>query len=99
MKGLRAFVGHSFRDKDQGLVRIFLDHFSVIAKSHNGFSWDHAEAAHPGSLSEKVLTKMRGKNVFIGICTQAERAIDDAVLSPTFFRRSYVKERDLEWKT
>jgi hypothetical protein len=80
MQGLRAFVGHSFGDQDRALVSIFCEHFDNLAKAHLGFTWDHAVEAEPSPLSDKVLAKIEGKNVFIGICTRNELAIRDTSL-------------------
>lgn len=62
---------------------------------------DHAEPAEPKSLAEKVMSKIEGKNTFIGICTKRERTIDDSLLTPVrrqpAFRKA--KESDFQWKT
>lgn len=87
MPQLAAFVGHSFSDDDRDLVRRFLDFFDRVAAMGFGFSWDHAEPAEPKELSQKVREKMQGKNLFIGICTAKERAIDPAKLRPVVLQR------------
>jgi hypothetical protein len=101
MQGLRAFVGHSFSDQDKPLVSIFCEHFDNLAKAHLGFTWDHAIEAEPSPLSDKVLAKIEGKNVFIGICTKNELAIRDGSLRPTFLRKDMrsAAARDFRWKT
>jgi tetratricopeptide (TPR) repeat protein len=88
MNELKAFVGHSFSEHDKVLVGIFCEHFDNLAKAHLNFSWDHAVEAEPSPLSQKVLAKIEGKNVFIGICTRQELAIQDTALRPGVFRRS-----------
>jgi hypothetical protein len=88
MKELRAFVGHSFSELDKALVGTFCDHFENLAKANLNFSWDHAVEAEPSPLSKKVLAKIDGKNVFIGICTKSELAIRDTSLRPGFFRKN-----------
>jgi len=45
-----------------------------------GFTWDHAKAAETKDLAEKVLAKLQGKNLFIGICTSKERVVDPSAL-------------------
>ena len=80
MAELRAFVGHSFLKSDESVVRAFLDHFRTLEKAGVDFTWDHAEEAEAVPLSNKVLAKVEGKNVFIGICTKKECAIEDSKL-------------------
>jgi hypothetical protein len=101
MQGLRAFVGHSFVEHDKALVRVFCDHFDNLAKAHRGFSWDHAIEAEPSPLSDKVLAKIEGKNLFIGICTKNELAVRDSALRPAFFRKDVMSgsKQDFKWKT
>jgi hypothetical protein len=101
MQELRAFVGHSFSDQDKALVAAFLDHFKTLARVYPEFTWDHAEEeAEPSPLSDKVLAKIEGKNVFIGICTRNERAVRDALLRPALFRKNVLMANagDLQWK-
>jgi tetratricopeptide (TPR) repeat protein len=88
MSELKAFVGHSFSEHDKILVGIFCEHFDNLAKAHLNFTWDHAVEAEPSPLSQKVLAKIEGKNVFIGICTRHELAVRDASLRPGIFRKS-----------
>ena len=71
MKQLRAFVGHSFDDQDQQLVRSFQDYFDSL-KGTIDFEWDHAKRAEPRELCKKVKAKMEGKNLFIGIFTKKD---------------------------
>jgi hypothetical protein len=75
MNNISAFIGHSFANQDEAVVRIFIDYFNTIKEMGIGFTWDHAEPAEPKTLSEKVREKMRNKNVFIGICTAKEYVI------------------------
>jgi hypothetical protein len=68
MQGLRAFVGHSFVERDQELVRIFCDHFDNLKKAHLGFSWDHATEAEPSPLSDKVFGSFeQDANALLGL--------------------------------
>jgi tetratricopeptide (TPR) repeat protein len=97
MTELRAFVGHSFLKADENVVRAFLDHFRTLEKAGIDFSWDHAEEAEALPLSNKVLAKVEGKNVFIGICTRKEYAIDDSKLTP-IFSKVFGTRSDLRWK-
>ena len=101
MTGIRAFVGHSFTDNDAEVVRKFLTYFDQLSKSVLGFAWEHAEAAEPKVLAEKVISLLSGKNVFIGICTKKERAIPSTSLSKSVLRPGVLKaqERDFAWKT
>jgi hypothetical protein len=101
MTELRAFVGHSFSELDKPLVGIFCEHFDNLAKANLNFSWDHAVEAEPSPLSEKVLAKIEGKNVFIGICTKNELAIRDSFLRSGFFRKQlrFAEADKFEWKT
>ena len=98
MVEINAFVAHSFSIDDKELIGIFVEHFDSLASSLPGFRWDHAQPAEPVSVSGKVLTKIEGKNVFIGICTRNEY-----VVSPkTVFRIPFVKLiglNEIRWKT
>jgi hypothetical protein len=88
MQGLRALVGHNFSDQDKALINIFCKHFD-LRQSGRPFeiTWDHAVEAEPSALSDKVLVKIEGKNVFIGICTRNELAIRDTLLWPVFLQK------------
>ena len=100
MDGIRVFVAHSFNDEDKALVSVFVEHFENLARAYPGFSWDHAEQAEAAPLSEKVLAKIEDKNVFIGICTRSEYAVDAKHLSNIPLVKSLlVNQTNLEWKT
>jgi hypothetical protein len=101
MREIRAFVGHSFLEQDAPLVGKFLKYFSQLQNSYPNFSWDHAETAKPADLAEKVLSVIQDKNVFIGICTKKEKAIEPDLLVPIAFRPEYRKAKDVSfrWKT
>jgi len=75
MNQIAAFVGHSFADEDEGLVRKFLEFLDTIKDTGINFIWDHATKAEPKELSQKIREKMQGKKLFIGICTAKERVI------------------------
>jgi Flp pilus assembly protein TadD len=97
---IRAFVGHSFTRDDSELVRKFLDYFVQISSIVTQFSWVHAEAAEPKQLAEKVMRLIDECNVFIGICTRKEYAIDHRYRKPSYFNRILkIKESELVWKT
>ena len=81
MAKLEAFVGHSFSKEDEAVVNAFLDFFTGLQDLGIGLAWDHAEPAEPKVLSEKVKAKMVGKNLFIGICTAKEYAVQPGDLS------------------
>jgi len=93
MTELAAFVGHSFTENDSEIVRQFLKFFDRVRDMDIGFSWDHAEAAEPKVLVQKVREKMEGKNLFIGICTAKECTIDPLDLSPVLFYKKFFKGR------
>lgn len=101
MNEVRAFIGHSFLEDDAELIDKFLKYFAQLSKLHSTFTWEHAEAAEPKELRDKVLSIIADKNIFIGLCTKREAAVDASSFSPSLFRsRSYrVEEAALEWKT
>jgi hypothetical protein len=79
---IRAFVGHSFTDDDEEVVRKFLDYLDHVAKAVPQFSWVHAQWAEPKLLAEKVMSLLSDRNLFIGICTRKE-----CVATPEALRR------------
>lgn len=85
MARLSAFVGHSFLDSDGQVVDRVLKMLDSIKTLMPDFEWEHALAAEPKVLSQKVKEKMQGKNLFIGICTAKEHVIDTKLLK----RRSW----------
>jgi len=101
MQGIKAFVGHSFSEADKEVVRLFTDHFDNLTKAHGGgFTWDHAEEAEALPLSQKVLAKIQGKNVFVGICTRKERAVEQDKLRRMWLSQELkASQGDLVWKT
>jgi tetratricopeptide (TPR) repeat protein len=101
MNKVRAFVGHSFSKDDETLNKTFLDYLDQIKAMEIGFIWDHAKAAEPRQLAEKVMSLIRDRNLFIGICTKKER-----VIGPNELERCWIKRRVLgghesmfSWKT
>ena len=101
MTPIRAFVGHSFDEDDANVVRAFLDYFGQLSKTGLQFSWEHAEAAEPKILAEKVMSIISGKNVFIGICTKKEYAIAPQAIKEARIQRGHLKGNavDFHWKT
>src|SRR3954470_21855637 len=100
MHEIRAFVGHSFSTDDKAVNQVFIDHFRALEKSYPNFSWDHAEQAEPVALSQKVLEKIEGKNVFIGICTRKEAVIaPDSLTNPWYTSSLQVTPSDVAYKT
>src|SRR3989304_5705009 len=75
MKSIKAFVAHSFEERDEIVVRAFLDYFDSL-KETAGLTWDHAERAESQFISQKVKDKMEGKNLFIGIFTAKDYRIE-----------------------
>ena len=99
MTEIRAFVGHSFTKEDAEVIRKFLDYFSQISSIVSQFSWVHAEEAEPKQLAEKVITLIAECNVFIGICTRKEYAVDPVRVKSGYFGRGLNIERNaLIWK-
>src|SRR5258708_7146232 len=91
MNEIRAFIGHSFSPDDEQVVGKFLGYFTQVANLNPSFSWDHARAAEPVDLREKVLSLINGKNTFIAICTPQERAVADSDLISGWFGTSTLK--------
>jgi tetratricopeptide (TPR) repeat protein len=101
MEDIRAFVAHSFVKDDEEVVGRFLKYFDQLSNMFATFSWTHAEAAEPRMLAEKVMSLLNDRNVFIGICTRKERAIEDIALARALFPKGVfkAKEEDFRWKT
>lgn len=91
MSQLKAFVGHSFTSEDDEAVRAFLKFLDQVKDMNIGFSWEHAEPAEPKVLADKVLRLMEDKNLFIGICTSKEVAIQPDQLSRATFNKKVLK--------
>lgn len=94
MPQLSAFVGHSFLESDQLVVSKILKMLDTIANLMPDFDWDHALAAEPKLLSQKVREKMQGRNLFIGICTAKEYAIDADQLQSTWWNKKLTSKRE-----
>ncbi len=101
MTELSAFIGHGFNKYDADIVREYLEFFNSIRDMGIGFSWEHAESAEPKLLKEKVLQKMKDKNLFIGIFTKKECVIEPDKLHTMFLRKNCLKanKSDFENKT
>jgi len=101
MTDIKAFVGHSFEEGDESVVRIFLEYFDEVQKMGLGFTWDHAKEAEAKDLAEKILTKIQDKNLFIAICTRKERAVAANELKPSIlpWRWLAAAENSFTWKT
>lgn len=101
MVAINAFVAHSFTPDDEILVGKFLKYFDQLSKSEMNFSYEHAEAAEPKVLAEKVKLLLADRNVLIAICTKKERVISPNVLVKTLMPRGFLKapENEFLWKT
>lgn len=101
MNVIHAFVGHSFSEIDAAVVGKITKYLDQLAKLYPNFSWEHAEAAEPRVIDEKVLRLFASKNLFIGICTKKERVIAPGDLKDSFFssQRLYARKEDIGWKT
>ncbi len=97
MTNLRAFVGHSFSEVDETVVDVFLKFFRTLQNGIMSFDWDHALAAESRDLATKVLEKIDGKNIFIGICTRKEKILKRG---PRWHFLGFAYGRyEFEWKT
>lgn len=94
MPQLNAFVGHSFAKEDEVVVRELLTLLESIKNVMSTFTWDSAEAAEPKVLSVKVREKMKGKNLFIGICTAREQTVQ-VVQPPALLARWFLPQTQL----
>jgi tetratricopeptide (TPR) repeat protein len=101
MSIVRAFVGHSFTEGDKTLNDTFLEYLDQIKKMGIGFTWEHAKAAEPRELAEKVMKLIQDKNLFIGICTKKERVIGPNELERCWIRRKLLRSHESKflWKT
>ncbi len=101
MNSISAFIGHSFTENDEALVRIFLEYFDRIKDMNIPFDWDHAKKAQAEVLSKKVLEKMKNANTFIGICTKKEKVIKNVPLKRCFLSKTNYKinAKNYDWKT
>jgi tetratricopeptide (TPR) repeat protein len=101
MEEIRAFVGYSFTEDDAEVVNCFLKYFDQLSNSHPKFSWEHAQDAEPKTIAEKVMALIVNKNVFIGICTQKERVIEQAPLKKRLLypHQYLIREDQFYWKT
>ena len=100
MAALKAFVGHSFSDRDDMVVRAFQDFLTALSKTIPGFVWDHAKPAEPKLVANKVLALMADRNLFIAICTRNEKAVaENALKALPFTNVLYAPGDDFVWKT
>lgn len=101
MSMVKAFIGHSFTEDDKKLNDTFLEYFNEIKKTGIGFTWDHAKDAEPKDLAEKVMSLIKDKNLFVGICTKKERVIKSDKIKPCWIKRKILKvhESEFNWKT
>ncbi len=81
MSQLNAFVGHSFLREDHEVAEAFLKFLNLVKGMNIGFTWESAEPAEPKELADKVMDLIKDKNLFIGICTRKEAAIEPGRLS------------------
>ncbi len=100
MNEIKAFAAHSFSLSDKELTDIFIEHFRNLEKVLQNFSWDHAQEAEPVPVSDKVLNKIEGKNVFVAICSRYERVIgQSAITRVPFLRFATINEEKIKWKS
>ncbi|HEY2920619.1 MAG TPA: hypothetical protein VGL70_08520 [Candidatus Binatia bacterium] len=101
MSQLNAFVAHSFAREDHEIVESILKFLNQVKAMDIGFTWESAEPAEPKDLADKVMRLIKDKNLFIGICTVKEGAIEPPYLNGTMFSREVFKvnERNISWKT
>jgi tetratricopeptide (TPR) repeat protein len=99
MAEIRAFVAHSFLDKDKPLVERFLEFLDSVKKVLPNFSWDHAKEAKPISVAQKVLELMEDKNLLISICTPNELATSSNTLTTLPFGKVVASNNSFEEKT
>ena len=101
MTQLKAFVGHSFAPDDHSVVDAFIKYFTQLRAMDIGFTWESAEPAEPKDLADKVMNLIKDKNVFIGICTRKEAAIEPLHLAKSKFRKGVLNgpEERFSWKT
>jgi len=102
MTQLNAFVGYSFLEEDDTTIGRLLGMLQNIKELMPDFDWDHAQAAEPKELSAKVLEKMQGKNLFIGICTARENVLQPGTFrSPWWLRRglTLIEQTNVQIKT
>jgi tetratricopeptide (TPR) repeat protein len=98
MADVKAFVGHSFTDDDKEVVAKFCEFFDSLAKLNPAFSWVHARAAEPKQLSEKVLTLIQDRTLFIGICTKKELVFASGRVH-RFFNKLILRGDEVQSKT
>jgi len=101
MNKIRAFIGHSFEQNDESVVLKFIKLFDSF-KGTMDFDWDHAEETQIGYISQKVIEKMEGKNLFIGIFTKKNIEIEESNLQKHrgFFRdKITLKEKHIAYGT
>lgn len=70
MKVVRAFVGHSFDDKDVDIVRKIKDFIESL-----GIKCETGEKPQYGYVAEKVKSRIINNDVFIGIFTHDEKIL------------------------
>lgn len=96
---IKAFVGHSFEEKDKETITKFKEYFDSLTKSMD-FQWDDAQEPQIMSLSDKVKEKMEGKNLFIGIITKKHIEVEEnAIIKPKIFHKDKCTARktDCKW--
>jgi hypothetical protein len=100
MNAIRAFVGHSFTDDGKEVVRKFTDYFDSLEKMNDGFSWVCAKAAEPKLLTQKVMSLIQDRNLFIGICTRKELALDPTnLVKIPLLSKHVVNVASIQWKS
>lgn len=82
---IKAFLAHSFEDSEKNLVGLFKEHFDSLKKVM-AFDWEDAQEKGMRAISEKVINKMKGKNLFVGIFTQKHCEISVDKFRPQYPR-------------
>lgn len=94
MAQIRAFVGHSFDDRDKDVVNAFTDYFDSL-KIGMPFDWDHAKRVEAKAISDKVKEKMENKDLFIGIFTKKDYRISGDKIKEEDGGKVYISKGDL----
>ena len=89
-----AFIGHSFTENDESVIRRFLDYFNTLTF----LTWENAQCAELGDIKDKILEKMREKDIFIAICTEDKRSFRSSCTKRSCFisKKVFIEENNCE---